>query len=159
TLAAISPDWTAEELLAFQGTIAERDRIRHFRASLQEAEREAALAQEALRTASAQEREAGLAAAALGTESGPAMAAQAHGGIARDDVDGYAFVPETKDALQAAWAAFDEACRAWELEALRAMREAAHGISGRGAAAAAGAGTPALLVLAALAAGALAAAG
>ena len=114
-LASISPEWTVQELTAFQGTIALRDRVRSFRGTLQEAERETARAKESLRSAAEQVREAENG----GIEGELRGRHDAHEEKAVD-ADGYAFVPQTKEALQQAWATFDDACRAWELEALRA---------------------------------------
>lgn len=113
-LASAGPGWTAERLQGFAAGVAERDRIRAFRAALAEAEREAARRAEAERQLGEQEREA--AAERLAVEA----AAGAEG--VRDAGDD-PFVPQTPDALTGAWERFEDACRAWEMEAARMLGE------------------------------------
>ena len=113
-LVSAGPGWTAERLRGWSAGVAERDRIRAFRDALKEAEREAARRAEAERQLGEQEREAlaerAAAEAASGAEFVPDGA---------DDP----FAPQTPDALLAAWERFEEACRAWEMEAMRLLGE------------------------------------
>jgi uncharacterized protein YhaN len=113
-LATAGPGWTAERLRGFAAGVAERDRIRAFRAALAEAEREAARCAEAERQLGEQEREAA-------AESAAAEAAAGAEGV-RDAGDD-PFVPQTPDALTGAWERFEDACRAWEMEAARMLGE------------------------------------
>jgi len=113
-LASAGTAWTAERLRGFAAGVAERDRIRAFRADLSEAERDAARCAEAERQLGEQEREAA-------AESAAAEAA-AGAEIVRD-VEEDPFVPQTADALLGAWERFEDACRAWEMEAVRVLGE------------------------------------
>jgi uncharacterized protein YhaN len=106
--------WTAERLRGFAAGVAERDRIRAFRAELGEAEREAARCAEAERQIGEQEREAAAEVAAAEAAAGAESV--------RDEADDH-FVPQTADALLRAWEHFEDACRAWEMEAVRVMGE------------------------------------
>ena len=113
-LASAGTAWTAERLRGFAAGVAERDRIRAFRTGLAEAEREAARCAEAERQLGEQEREAM-------AESAAAEAA-AGAEIVREGEDD-PFVPQTADALLGAWERFEDACRAWEMEAMRLLGE------------------------------------
>ena len=113
-LASAGPDWTAERLRGFAAGVAERDRIRAFRAALGEAEREAARCAEAERQIAGQEREA------LAESAAAEAAAAAESGAGGEDDP---FVPRTAEALTGAWERFEDACRAWEMEVMRVQGE------------------------------------
>jgi uncharacterized protein YhaN len=113
-LASAGTAWTAGRLRGLAAGVAERDRIRAFRADLSEAEREAARCAEAERQLGEQEREAA-------AESAAAEAASGAENV-RDGEDD-PFVPQTADALLGAWERFEDACRAWEMEAVRVLGE------------------------------------
>lgn len=112
-LASVGPEWTAERLRGFAAGVAERDRIRAFRDGLEEAEREAERRAEAERQLGEQEREA----------AAERAAAEAAAGAASVPEEDDPFVPQTPAALLAAWERFEEAGRAWEMEAMRLLGE------------------------------------
>lgn len=150
-LASISPEWGEAELLSFPGTVADRERVRGFRASIGEAELEAARCAEALRGLAEQERETLLAARQTNGRQGERIAGREDetlredNGIGNGIADGgaslqtrsnedspsggteksFAFVPQTEQTLRQTWERFEEEFREWELAAVRAAHETA----------------------------------
>ncbi|WP_164775576.1 AAA family ATPase, partial [Paenibacillus glycanilyticus] len=122
-LGRIAPNWGEQELLDLQLTVADREYVRGQRQLETEAGRSSERLNADLQAVIQQEREAAQQLAEAEAELARAEAAA--GG--RSVLGSAAFLPQTSDAMRAAWNSCDAALREWELERLQApaAREAA----------------------------------
>ncbi|WP_336788540.1 AAA family ATPase, partial [Paenibacillus sp. MMO-177] len=115
-LGRISPNWGEQELLALRLTVADREYVRGQRQLEAEAGRSSERLNADLQAVIQQEREAAQQLAEAEAELARAEAAA--GG--RSVFGSAAFLPQTSDAMRAAWNSCDAALREWELERLQA---------------------------------------
>ncbi|NIK68321.1 AAA family ATPase [Paenibacillus sp. BK720] len=127
-LGRIAPNWGERELLDLQLTVSDREYVRGQRQLESEAGRSSERLHADLQAVIQQEREAVQQLAEAEAELARAEAAA--GG--QSAFGSAAFLPQTSDAMRAAWHSCDAALREWELERLQAS--AARGEAGQGSA-------------------------
>ncbi|MCM3626552.1 AAA family ATPase [Paenibacillus glycanilyticus] len=129
-LGRIAPNWGEQQLLELQLTVSDREYVRGQRQLEVAAGRNIERLNADLHAASQQEREAAQLLAEAEVELAQAEAA-ASGRMA---FSGAAFLPQTSEAMRAAWNSCDAALREWELERLQsgsaAQEEAGQGSAG-----------------------------
>ncbi|WP_284237589.1 AAA family ATPase, partial [Paenibacillus glycanilyticus] len=128
-LGRISPNWGEKQLLDLQLTVSDREYVRGQKQLEAEAGRSTERLKADMQSVTQQEREATLQLAE--SEAELARAEAAASGPLR--TGGGAFLPQTSDAMRAAWHECDAALREWELERLQkpaAAQEAGQGVAG-----------------------------
>nr|WP_243865267.1 AAA family ATPase [Paenibacillus lupini] len=110
----IAPNWGEQELLDLQLTVSDREYVRGTKQLEAEAGRGAERLTADLHSATQQEREAAQLLAEAETELARAEAASS-----RAAIGGAAFLPQTSEAMRAAWNNCDAALREWEMERLQ----------------------------------------